>query len=98
MRAAAIIVAGGEGTRMGARVNKVFMEVDGRSILEHSLQLFESTPLIDQVVLVGRQADLSRCERLPPRFTKLSAVLPGGDHLHPSEFTCLRSLAGPTDH
>jgi 2-C-methyl-D-erythritol 4-phosphate cytidylyltransferase len=97
MRAAAIIVAGGEGTRMGARFNKVFMEVDGRSILEHSLQLFESTPLVDEVVLVSRQADLSRCEPLRARFTKLSAVVPGGDQRHRSEFAGLRSLAGRID-
>ena len=97
MRAAAIIVAGGEGTRMGARVNKVFMEVDGRSILEHSLQLFESTPLVDEVVLVARQVDLSLCEPLRARFTKLSAVVPGGDQRHRSEFAGLRSLAGRID-
>ena len=82
---------------MGARVNKVFMEVDGRSILEHSLQLFESTPLVDEVVLVGRQADLSRCAPLRARFTKLSAVVPGGDQRHRSEFAGLRSLAGRID-
>ncbi|HEY4845996.1 MAG TPA: 2-C-methyl-D-erythritol 4-phosphate cytidylyltransferase, partial [Candidatus Dormibacteraeota bacterium] len=64
MSAAAIVVAGGEGTRMGARINKVFMEIDGRSILERSLQLFESSPAVDQVVLVARPADLSRCEPL----------------------------------
>jgi len=97
MRAAAIIVAGGEGTRMGARVNKVFMEVDGRSILEHSLRLFESTAPVDEVVLVGRQADLSRCEPLRARFTKLRAVVPGGDQRHRSEFAGLRTLAGRID-
>ncbi|TME51262.1 MAG: 2-C-methyl-D-erythritol 4-phosphate cytidylyltransferase [Chloroflexi bacterium] len=97
MRAAAIVVAGGEGTRMGARVNKVFMEVDGRSILERSLQLFESNPRVDQVVLVARPADLARCEPLRARLTKLSAVVPGGDLRHRSEFAGLRSLAARID-
>ena len=97
MRAAAIVVAGGQGTRMGARVNKVFMEVDGQSILEHSLDLFESNPLVDQVVLVVRQADLARCEPLRARFAKLSAVVPGGDQRHRSEFAGLRSLAARID-
>jgi 2-C-methyl-D-erythritol 4-phosphate cytidylyltransferase len=97
MRAAAIVVAGGQGTRMGARVNKIFMEVDGRSILEHSLDLFESNPLVDQVVLVARQADLARCEPLRARFTKLTAVVPGGDQRHRSEFAGLRALAARID-
>ena len=97
MRAAAVIVAGGEGTRMGARVNKVFMEVDGRSILEHSLRLFEASPLVDQVVLVTRPADLSRCEPLRARFPKLTQVVPGGNLRHRSEFAGIRALAARID-
>jgi 2-C-methyl-D-erythritol 4-phosphate cytidylyltransferase len=94
---AAIIVAGGEGTRMGARVNKIFIEVDGRSILEHSLDLFESSPRVDTVVVVARQADLSRVERLGTRFSKFAAAVPGGDVRHRSEFAGLRSLAAQID-
>ena len=82
---------------MGARVNKVFMEVDGRSILERSLQLFESNPRVDQVVLVARPADLARCEPLGARFSKLSAIVPGGDLRHRSEFAGLRLLAARID-
>lgn len=82
---------------MGAPVNKVFMEVDGRSILEHSLHLFESTPLVDEVVLVARRADLSRCEPLRARFPKLSNVVAGGDQRHRSEFAGIRALAGRID-
>ncbi len=97
MRAAAIIVAGGLGTRMGARVNKVFMEVAGRSILEHSLELFESDPRVHRVVLVARQEDLSQCEPLRARFSKLSTIVPGGDVRHRSEFAGLRLLAAQID-
>jgi 2-C-methyl-D-erythritol 4-phosphate cytidylyltransferase len=97
MSAAAIIVAGGEGTRMRAPVNKVFIEVDGRSILEHSLDLFESTPLVDRVVVVTRRADLTRCESLRERFGKLRMVVAGGDVRHRSEFAGLRSLAAQID-
>jgi 2-C-methyl-D-erythritol 4-phosphate cytidylyltransferase len=82
---------------MGAHLNKVFVEVDGRSILEHSLQLFEVTPLVDRVVLVARRADLSQMEPLRQRFTKLSAVVPGGDQRHHSEFAGLRALAARID-
>jgi 2-C-methyl-D-erythritol 4-phosphate cytidylyltransferase len=97
MRAAAVIVAGGEGSRMGASVNKVFIEVDGRSILEHSLHLFEATPLVDRVVLVARRADLPRCEPLRQRFGKLRMIVAGGDVRHRSEFAGLRALAAQID-
>ena len=97
MSAAAIIVAGGLGTRMGARVNKIFMEVAGRSILEHSLDLFESDPRVHRVVLVARRADLPRCEPLRARFSKLNWVVVGGDVRHRSEFAGLRALAAQID-
>ncbi len=97
MSIVAIVVAGGQGSRMGARLNKVFIEVDGRSILDYSLRLFESSPVVDQVVLVARQADLSQCEPLRSRFTKLSAVVPGGDLRHRSEFAGIRALAARID-
>ena len=97
MSIAAIIVAGGEGTRMRAPINKVFIEVDGRSILEHSLNLFESTPLVDRVVLVTRREDVARCEPLRERFGKLRLVVAGGDVRHRSEFAGLRALAAQID-
>ena len=97
MSVAAIIVAGGAGTRMRAPINKVFIEVDGRSILEHSLDLFESTPLVDLVVLVTRREDVARCEPLRERFGKLRMVVAGGDVRHRSEFAGLRSLAAQID-
>ncbi|HEX9546804.1 MAG TPA: 2-C-methyl-D-erythritol 4-phosphate cytidylyltransferase, partial [Acidimicrobiales bacterium] len=97
MRAAAIIVAGGEGTRMGAGVNKVFVKVEGRSILERSIDLFDSSAAVDEIVLVARQSDLSRCEPLRRRFAKLRTIVPGGDLRHRSEFAGVRALAARID-
>ena len=97
MTAAAIIVAGGEGTRMQARVNKVFIEIDGRSILERSLQLFESSSRVNDIVLVARRADLPACESLRGRFPKLGVIVAGGDVRHRSEFAGIRALAARID-
>jgi 2-C-methyl-D-erythritol 4-phosphate cytidylyltransferase len=82
---------------MGARVNKVFIEVDGQSIVEHSLRLFEASPVVDQVVLVVRPADLSRCDPLRARFSKLSQIVSGGNRRHRSEFAGIRALAARID-
>jgi 2-C-methyl-D-erythritol 4-phosphate cytidylyltransferase len=97
MKAAAIIVAGGQGTRMQAPVNKVFIEVSGRSILERSLDLFESSGLVDEVIVVTRTADRARCEALRGRFRKLTRVVPGGDLRHRSEFAGLAAVAARVD-
>src|SRR5712692_6927837 len=97
MTAAAVIVAGGEGARMQVGKNKVFIEIEGRSILERSLALFESTPQVSDVVLVARALELTTCEALKKRFRKLSRIVPGGDVRHRSEFAGIQALAGDID-
>lgn len=97
MTAAAVIVAGGEGARMQAGQNKVFLEIGGHSILERSLALFESTPQVSDIVLVARQIEITRCEALKKKFPKLSRVVPGGDARHRSEFAGIQALAGDID-
>src|SRR5207247_6171687 len=58
---------------------------------------FESDPRVHRVVLVARPEDLSQCEPLRARFSKLSTIVPGGDVRHRSEFAGLRLLAAQID-
>ena len=82
---------------MRAPINKVFLDLEGRPILERSLDLFEASALVDEVVVVARAADLRQCEALRERFRKLRAVVAGGDMRHRSEFAGLRALAARID-
>jgi 2-C-methyl-D-erythritol 4-phosphate cytidylyltransferase len=50
----AIIVAAGQGTRMGPGVDKLFLEVAGRPVVAHTWQRFNDAPGIDEIVLVVR--------------------------------------------
>jgi 2-C-methyl-D-erythritol 4-phosphate cytidylyltransferase len=82
---------------MNARVNKVFIEVEGRSILERSLALFQSASSVDELVLVARASDLKRCSDLPGRYPKLSRIVSGGKSRHLSEYAGLAAIAGRID-
>lgn len=48
----ALILAGGTGERMHAIVPKQFMEIDGESVLLHTMQAFQKHPLIHEILLV----------------------------------------------
>ena len=45
----AIIFAGGSGVRMGAGVPKQFLEINGKPIIVHTLQLFQYHDKIDKI-------------------------------------------------
>lgn len=50
----AVIVAAGRGTRMGPGVDKLFLEIGGRTVVGHAWKRFDASPEIDHVVLVVR--------------------------------------------
>jgi 2-C-methyl-D-erythritol 4-phosphate cytidylyltransferase len=48
----AIVVAAGTGSRFGGELPKQFMPLGGKPMIVHSLELFEKSDLIDEVILV----------------------------------------------
>jgi len=52
MHVAAIIVAGGQGARMGGGRPKQLLELDGRSLLQHSVAACDAHPLVRELVVV----------------------------------------------
>jgi 2-C-methyl-D-erythritol 4-phosphate cytidylyltransferase len=48
----AIVVAAGEGARLGAERPKAFVKLGGRPLLAHAIELMEEHPDVDRVVLV----------------------------------------------
>ncbi len=48
----AIIVAAGSGTRFGAEKPKQFLEILGKPLIVHTLEIFEACPLVDKIILV----------------------------------------------
>jgi 2-C-methyl-D-erythritol 4-phosphate cytidylyltransferase len=61
----AIIVAAGKGTRMGANVDKLWLEVAGRPVVAHTWRQFNDAACIDEIILVVRDG-------MQPHFTELA--------------------------
>ena len=57
MKTYCILASAGSGSRMNAGFNKIFLRLNGRSVLQHSISLFDH--LIDEMILVYRREDLS---------------------------------------
>jgi len=81
MRTVAIIPAAGLGLRMGGAVRKQFRPLGGLPLLVHSLRVFQSSPVIDAVILAVPEADLHYCRMEivePHAFSKVTRVIAGG--------------------
>ncbi|NLD19044.1 MAG: 2-C-methyl-D-erythritol 4-phosphate cytidylyltransferase [Clostridiales bacterium] len=76
----AIIFAGGSGQRMGSGIPKQFIEVAGKPIIIHTLELFEEHPLIDGIYIACKEDYIPKLERLVKMFmiTKVKKIVSGG--------------------
>ncbi len=77
----AVILASGSGTRFGDSRAKQFVLLDGIPVIIRSIAVFESSPLIHEIVLVVRKNDIEACRQLVKEygFTKIVRIIEGGD-------------------
>ena len=85
IKTAAVIVAAGRGRRMSEVCDqpraKQFLLLAGRPILSHTLDRFEASPVIDEIVLVVPRGEEALCTEeivKAGKFRKVTRVLAGG--------------------
>lgn len=61
MRVTALIPAAGMGKRMAAGINKQYLALGGKPILAHTLEIFETAPFVDDVVVIVPEEEISYC-------------------------------------
>ncbi|MDO4485180.1 MAG: IspD/TarI family cytidylyltransferase [Bacillota bacterium] len=76
----AVIFAGGSGVRMGSGTPKQFLEVNGKPIVIHTLDIFEEHPLIDEIYIACKEDCINKLNKYIERFwiKKVKKVVPGG--------------------
>lgn len=77
----AIVLAAGQGRRMGTKTPKQFLEMGGKPVVCYSLSVFQNYDRVDRIILVTGSDMISFCEReIRDRygFDKISAVVAGG--------------------
>ncbi|MFT5283879.1 MAG: 2-C-methyl-D-erythritol 4-phosphate cytidylyltransferase [Planctomycetota bacterium] len=84
-QAAAVIVAAGSSTRMaaaGVTGRKPSLELNGVSILEHTLRAFNAAARVSEIIIVTHADDVDAIQQLAainPAFEKVRAVVEGGE-------------------
>ena len=88
----AILFAGGSGVRMGAGIPKQFLEINGKPILIHTMQLFEFHKEIDKIYLAVLEDYIPYVQELIKEYhlTKVAAVIPGGETAQDTIYNALK--------
>jgi 2-C-methyl-D-erythritol 4-phosphate cytidylyltransferase len=89
----AIIVAAGSSQRMG--FDKLFALLGDKPVLAHTLDAFERTDSVHEIILVARAERLTELQELVSEneFRKVSAVIAGGAHRQDSVRAGLERLS-----
>lgn len=77
----AVIFAGGVGSRMHSKdTPKQFLEIHGKPIIIHTLEVFEYHPQIDAIVVACVESGIGHLKELIARFNlkKVCKIVPGG--------------------
>ena len=87
----AISFAGGSGVRMGAGIPKQFLEINGKPIIVHTLDLFESHPEIDAIYMAVLADYIPYMNKLIRKYgiEKVRKVVAGGDSGQDSIYNAL---------
>jgi 2-C-methyl-D-erythritol 4-phosphate cytidylyltransferase len=94
-RAALVVLAAGEGSRVGHDTNKVLLPLAGRRVFTWSIRWAHSLPQVSDVVLVIRETDRELVMRaLDRELPEVGVtVVVGGSSRHESEWNALQALA-----
>lgn len=95
----AVIFAGGSGVRMGAGIPKQFLEVNGKPIIVHTLQLFQYHREIDKIYVAVLNDYIPYMESLVEeyRLNKVVKILPGGATAQDTIYNTLVAVAQEND-
>jgi len=91
----ALIPAAGMGKRMGATINKQYLQLDGMPIVARTIAVFENSPLIDGIMLVIPEEEIPYCREHVVNaycFTKIIAIVAGGKERQNSVMNGLKAL------
>ena len=96
VKCTAIVLAAGQGKRMGTAVQKQYLELAGKPVLYYSLQVFQTSSLIDEIILVVGEGQQVYCEReivSKYQISKVKSIVQGGAERYISVWNGLREVS-----
>ncbi len=91
----AVIVAAGKGKRMGAGINKQFINLGGKPVLYHTIKAFSDNTQVDSIVVVCAKDEIDYCRNeIIEKYSlkKIFSVTEGGAERPQSVYNGLKII------
>lgn len=94
MKNVGIILSGGVGSRFGGSLPKQFTKLAGKAIIEYTIQKFEDSADIDEIIIVSKVEFIERIWGYVKKnnWKKISKVIVGGEERFDSTLSALTTL------
>ena len=93
----AIVLAAGQGKRMGTKVQKQYLEISGKPVLYYSLWEFQQSKVIDEIILVVGENQAEYCKNeIVSKYgiRKVKKIVQGGAERYHSVWNGLQEVEG----
>ena len=89
----AVILAGGIGSRLGLDKPKQFMKVAGKTVIEHTVGVFQNNEQIDEIAIVMHASYVHDAEEMVIKnhWTKVKKILNGGSERYESSLAAINA-------
>lgn len=93
MRNIAVVLAGGFGQRLGDATPKQFLKLAGKKVIEHTIDVFQNHPLIDEIVVVSNPNYVQEVENILVKneYSKMKKILKGGKERYHSSLAAINA-------
>ncbi len=89
-----VILAAGTGSRMGFTKPKPYLKLAGKTVLEHTLDVFEKSDVVDEIIIVSNSDSRKITEEILMRtnYHKVSSIINGGSTRQESSHLALQAI------
>ena len=91
----AVVLSAGQGKRMGASVQKQYIELEGKPVIYYTLKAFQDSEIIDDIVLVVGAGQIAYVKEDIVDFygfTKVTSIVEGGKDRYDSVWAGLNTI------
>ena len=94
-----VILAGGKGLRLGEHLPKQFLKIAGKKVIEHTFDVFQAHPEIDEIAVVISEEYVKTIEDISVNnsYTKLKKILIGGIERYESSLAAINAYENYPD-